>query len=225
MKFSALRRPQQGEAITASLMADILAAGQELGARAEALGLPSARAGRSGAKGRASVAPPPLPRLSLLAPCLITGGQLDRYRPVLSLLGDIELPPSGGQLAPWYAVWCSSPRAEGGEQATTAPRNEFWVCTAMTPGTKYHLMLTCDSDITVPDEVWYNDTNYWTPIKIYGMHGVGADYPGLDIELMSGEAPIADVSAGYFSDLVLGSVTWENDVPVYAPSFKLIALQ
>lgn len=226
MSFSSLRRPQPGEAIPASLIRDIVRAGIDLQAQLADIAPPAHPRGARGRHGSAYLAPPPPPRLSLLAPCIVSGGQLGLYRPALSLLGDIELPADGQALAPWYAIWCSSPRAEGGTLATTPPRNEGWVCTELSAETRYTLLLSCYRPCTAPREVWFRDPADVSFLPLYAMHGGGGieTYAGLDITLAEGDdLPPGRVSATYFSNVPLGSIVWSDGEPTYLPHLKLLS--
>lgn len=226
--FSSIRSPHAGEAVSAGTLRDIVWAGVDEQNRFDRLTLPpDPPRGIRGRRGRSYLAPPAVPRLSLTAPALVTGGQVEHYRAVLSLLGDIELPAVGSALSPWYAIWCSSPRAEGGTPSgDLPPRNEGWRCTALTADTDYTLSLTAWRGTTAPRDVWMRDPADVAFLPLYLLHGGGGveTYAGLDAELTEGSPAAGSVSASRLNAVPLGTIRWAGGEPYYLPLLKMLSI-
>lgn len=223
--FFSIPRAEGGQAITATRLRDIVRAGIELQARLDTLfPRPRLPRGLRGPGGSAYLAPPPMPRLSLLRPALCTGGQVERYRSALSLLGGISLPPVG-TLSGWYAIWCREPRMEGGALAQTPPRNRGWGCTELTADTAYTLSYSARRTNCAPRDVWYRDQKDGLFIPTYAMQQQGAETDlGLDVSLTEGEpqAGLAGVSGG-FSAIPLGVIRWAAGEPFFEPLTKTLS--
>lgn len=220
-RFSSIPRPTPGASIAGRRVADIIAAGAELQERYERLTLPPGPArGPVGPRGHASPVAGEMPELSLLAPALFTADELASFSDALLQLGDITLP----EPADWCAVWCATPRIEGGAPSVLPVRNTGWRCTPLSVGTTYTLLCTGTIDRTAPREVWMRESADGFFLPLYNLHGGGAAdvSSGIELTLTEGEPSSYPAAAGW-ENCPLGSIRWSaEDTPYFEPLTKLL---